>query len=1013
MLQIQRASAGSGKTYALAKRFIFNLLAFKNENNQWKLRNRKQIEDALTHILAITFTNKATNEMKTRIIENLSLIAKVSEGNIDENILKQTPYLEDLHKATNQEYQKIGKAAENALSIVLNNFSLFKISTIDSFFQEILRTFTYETNINESYQLEIDTGYVADAALDASFQELDLHPQNMGTASFWLKTLMQDEAQKSQKWNLFNKQNSSNSIYSKIKKSLAQLESENFKDIKKILDLYFDSAQNCIELTKLYNKLRTKGIKERKEHYDRIMQALKKIESLPNYLSYTPEQINKNFRSHITKLKELTLDKDYDFSFSNFVKAKSVFRPGYRDLDPVLDQAALDLYATLEGWNDLTQNSLYKNWKIYGRMLPYLGLIIEIRNFMSEFLDQNNLIKIGDTSYILKKIIGDEDAPFVYERLGNRIDNYLIDEFQDTSRMQWDVLYPLLKEGISKDNESLIIGDPKQSIYRFRNADHNLISYVVPQSFPDHKSAGFSKEDNTNWRSHTNIIKFNNYFFKALSIGVKNLSESKQASVVDFEDLYSNVVQHPHNQDGRGYVEINFISKPDIDESENLDEPEDELSVSRNWYDNIVLNRLGPLITSLIERGYNQKDIAILVNKNEKAQQIIKTLISYNNTLSVDKKKIEFISEESLLVSSSPAVEIIIGVLSKLNKPELKIPEKGNENTEEVVIKKRPYYNWVDIKLNFDLFCQKNQSNSKIENLICFLDNPDFEESIPGLLNQLPTPSLSSMVEAIIKSFLDESLLQSEGMYISTFQDLVTEFLAGHHNDPALFLEWWNVKSKKASVTSPDGIDAVQIMTIHKSKGLEFKCVIVPYAVEKFEADNDKEEWRWVKPFNIEGFNLPPILPVVTGRDLKNSSHERLYYEFYDQIITDKINLYYVAFTRAKNELYIFSKKNNAKSIYSIPSALELILKGKSVPVNFSEEEKNRIIDINNININLETDVISYGEPFSKEEIDEDKEKELFKVSRKQIPDIRFLDSYYINKRRPSLRSIASKSNER
>ena len=1008
MLKIQRASAGSGKTYALAKNYIQNLIGYKNNKKVWKLRNDRQIEDALNHILAITFTNKATNEMKQRIVKNLSLLSEAAHSPLSNKQIDKIPYLREFQNLFSSSIEEIGKASEYALKVILNNYSLFKISTIDSFFQEILRTFTYEANLNDSYQLEIDSSYVSDAAIDSTMQELDTHPSKMGNSTFWLKEIIRDEAKKSQKWNPFDKKPSSRSVYSNIRKTLTQLESEDFKEIKESLDNYFNHLGKKEQLPYLYSDFKNKASNEREVLLKKIYRLANDAEDLILKNNYSESQISKNFFTHLKAAKELKPEESFGYQFNKIEKDQSVFLKKYRIENHPLDRVAMEIYANLKEWNTPSPNSFFKNWKIYGELIPYLGLILEVRTFLSKVLESQNIIQLSDTSYILKKIIGNDDAPFVYERLGNKIDHYLIDEFQDTSRMQWDIIYPLLNESEAKGEESLIIGDPKQSIYRFRNADHTLITKVVPEAFPTHKAAGFSIEDNTNWRSHTKIVKFNNYFFKLLASLITELSY-KSGKPSDFNDLYSNVVQFPSNQEEKGYVEVRLYEKP-IEETEvsSYDSNSDD-EISKDWFESVALNNIGPLISSLLERGYHQKDIGILVNTNEKGKNVVEYLVRYNETLPPSSPKIDFISEESLLVSSSPAVELIIDVLKKIAQPGLffktQNEEQPEENLGEPGIKRRPYVKWNQMKVNYNIFSMQHSDLPAAQRIISFLDQKEFDDSISALLESLPTPSLTSIIESVTDIFLDEEMKRSEGLYISSLQDLVNEYCANHPNDPATFLEWWQSRGCRMSVSSPSGMNAVQIMTIHKSKGLEFKCVILPFVTDSFLPNANKEEWRWIMTTPLEGMELPPVLPIKTNSNLIGSNHEHFYKEYFDQVLTDKLNMFYVAFTRARNELYIFSKKPGRAS-QSISDYLHQILTGKFLRDDIiSEEEKISVISITDLNISDDNSLITLGIPLTSEEI----KKEYLKEINPDLPTTHYFKDYYINKQRPRLKSVVSR----
>lgn len=1036
MLKIQRASAGSGKTYTLAKNFILNLIAFVNPEGKWRLRNARQIEDGLKHILAITFTNKATNEMKQRIVNNLSLLSKVAYvAPVTPEILKDTPYLQEFHKITGASYQDIGKASEEALRNILNNYSQFRISTIDSFFQEILRTFAYEANLNDSFTLEIDSTFVTDSAIDASIRELDTDSSKSANFSYWMRTIIKEEAQKSQYWNPFNKRNSKKSVYRRIRETLTKLEREDFKEVKECLDSHFNKPGNIENLPRVYENLITKSDKEREDLLQNIKNKASELRQLIDTNGYTEEHLNRanNIYSHINTAlsakfkphgKPQAKKDPLSFSFNDYLKKESIFKVKFIKKGNPVDKAAMEFYNLVKEWQEPSPTSSFLICKIYAPLLPYLGLILEVRKYLSQVLERNNIIQLSDTSYILKKIIGEDDTPFVYERLGNRIDHYLIDEFQDTSKMQWEIIHPLLSESEAKGQDSLIIGDPKQSIYRFRNANHTLITKTVPNAFPNHIPAGFSEEDNTNWRSHTRVVKFNNFFFKNLASIITGISE-KRGIPTDFNDLYSNVVQTPGNKKGKGYVEIRAFEKPmDTEEEFEADFDEEAGQSQKNWFDEEALSNVGPLISSLLERGYNQKDIGILVNTNEKGKKVVQRLIDYNDSLPEDATKINFISEESLLVSSSRAVDIVIGVLEKLTYPGRFIKPSSTEpenkatvetsSTEDnpangVAQEKKKYegWKWNKIKLDYSLYSMHHQELEPAERIISFLNENKDEDSLKELMASLSVPSLTSLIETIIQVFLDEKLKNSEALYLTSLQDLVNEFSTSHINDPAVFLDWWKSRGNRMAVSTPEGSNAVQIMTIHKSKGLEFKCVILPFTTDSFSS-KDKAEWRWVETTATTlqtGIELPPILPVNTDSSLTGSVHEMYYREFEDQILTDKLNMFYVAFTRARNELYVFTKYPSKKG-QSISDFIKLMLFDGNVKTDiFSETEQMNSTTIDDLEINETEHIITLGEPLTSEEIESEHRKE----NEGKKPDVHYMEDYFINKSRPALRAIASK----
>ncbi|MDE6096151.1 MAG: UvrD-helicase domain-containing protein [Muribaculaceae bacterium] len=890
MLQLQRASAGSGKTFTLAKKFIWFLIAIKEDGKPWRLRTPREIADGLGRILAITFTNKATNEMKQRIVAKLADLSRAADEPVTNEMLSSVAYLKDFSSDLNVSPQNIGIACKEALSALLNDYSAFRVSTIDSFFQSILRTFAYESNLNDSYQVEIDSDYLATAAIDATLDTVDNRGQH-GSAAMWLRLLMDDAASTGSQWNVFQKSETPQSIYTRLRRSIQRLESEEFKGVRKELDGYFDTDNAEDPLAKAYITLKKEMEAPLKEALEEAQSQCSRLASLLRDAGINPkEDCQRWFDSHIKKLPLLRFNdqsskppfKPLAISDSKPLLKKGVSSP----LASEINRTAAIMYEAYSMWLEKKESNEWRHWCVYAPLLPYLGLLGEARNRMAEYLEANNMIQLGETNSMLKRIIGEDDTPFIYERLGTAINHYLIDEFQDTSRMQWDNLHPLLAENDSRGQDNLIIGDAKQSIYRFRNADPSLITTSVPEAFPRHVAAGMNRADNTNWRSDRRIVEFNNFFFKAL---VDKISELGKGTL-DFRNLYSNVAQYPSHREEKGYVEIRFLD-PDLpaDCSDEVKETEDS-----------PLSGIPPLIYSLLERGYNCRDIAILVDTNQLGKDVIASIVAFNASLPAGKPGIDFISEESLLVSSAEAVGIIISVLRKL------IWGCRRDTQEEV--SESVHHDWDDIRSNFSFYSLRHPEQSVAEQICGFLNEDSPEDAINRMLSTMQTVALPALVEAITENFIPVNLRRSQAVFIAALQDMVLEYCERYAADVASFLNWWDSKGKDRSISSPEGTDAVQIMTVHKSKGLEFKCVIMPSATASLTPLR-KSEWRWVRPAScFAGAGLPPFVPVETTSALEQTEHADIYRRYFDLYMMDRLNSIYVAFTRAVSELYIITR---------------------------------------------------------------------------------------------------------
>lgn len=999
MLQLQRASAGSGKTFTLAKKFIWFLITIKDSNSgDFRLRTEPEISEGISRILAITFTNKATAEMKQRIIDKLAALAETENAKITPKLISETDYLDEFASALKVPHKEIGRVCKIALSAILNQYSDFNVSTIDSFFQTVLRTFAYESNLNDSYQVEIDSEYIAAAVIDATLDEVNNSLSNKSHSSFWISLLMDDASdKKGAVWNVFQKNTKKDTIYSSLRSSLQKMESEDFKEIRTFLDKYIDTENGSGRLIEAYQRLRKDISDELKQAYDRMAALATEIEKLlaANGLA-AKEHCIRYFDTHLAKIHNFKYDvalpeKEY-FKPAKGVE-KSVLKKVSCPAEPTLTALAIEMYASYESWKSIFSSERHRLWGIYSATLPYFGLLLEARNKISSFLDSNNLIQLGETNSMLSRIIGDSDTPFIYERLGSTIDHYLIDEFQDTSRLQWDNLRKLLKESDSRGEDNLIIGDAKQSIYRFRNADPSLITDAVPDEFAESVYVcGMSKTDNTNWRSFKRIVEFNNYFFQALINEISAIQdeiytdadESTKNKKIDFKNLYSNVVQYPKKQDDAGYVEIRFFEAPKEEESDTYksdggshskNKTSKDGDEERNPEQGEALKDLGPLISSLLSRGYQQKDIAVLIDTKELGNAVIEAIIEYNSSLPQEVSKIEFISEDSLMISSSEAVGVIVGTLQKI--------AEGKSSKDDK---------------DFSFFALQHPELTPSQQFSEFIKIEKPIDAIKEMLHGMQTVALPSLVESIVENFVPEDLRRTQAVFIAAFQDLVLDYCERYASDVVSFLGWWKTRGVILSISTPEGTDAVSIMTIHKSKGLEFKCVILPYEAKGMTPSRLKKEWRWVKPSALfSDFDLPEFIPIETTDKLLDTEYADIYRKYSDMYMMDKLNSLYVAFTRAKCELYIFTKYTDAENKRSSHTSSAWFL--KEICTNMKEhlpEDTADLISPSLMNYDEPSRILSFGEKINPLP-EEDSAKPKDKTTDISLQETRVIREYGVN----------------
>ncbi|MDE6006994.1 MAG: UvrD-helicase domain-containing protein [Muribaculaceae bacterium] len=916
MLELYRASAGSGKTYTLAKKYIWYYLTIQPEGGQARLRTEAELADSARHILAVTFTNKATNEMQLRIVGALNDLATIRTKRIiteDGQIKEVLPdYMKDFSEELGVSIEEIARISGIGLSILLENYSDFNVSTIDSFFQTVLRTFAYESDLNDSYQVELDTEFLSQLGVDATLEEIDSNDKDSNT-KFWIRTLM--DRTEGRSWNIFTRNAGSSrgynteNPYKEFIDSVKKMENEEYKYIREDLEDYF--AKHGDDLVDLYKTLQKKYETPAKEAFKRMRRKVKEA-----YSSLPIDILESSSRSDLGKIPlyyrrlsgqdgTVKLKWSTPLSYSKFPEFNSAIleRKSWKmwSADNPSDsweteQQLEDVQSAVAEWTAITGTKEFRHWMLYASRLPYYALFSIVSRKRQEYLDENNAVELAETSMILRNVIGDNDTPFIYERLGTRLNHFLIDEFQDTSRMQWHNLSPLLRESLSRGNGNLIIGDAKQSIYRFRNADPSLITTEVPETFGTRvQEKGDDPSENTNYRSDLRIVQFNNSFFRYL---VETLDKERGAEEagkrISYRKLYNNVMQLPNKRAEAGFIEIVCP-----------DDKKDDAGVSA----------IPGLIRRLMKRGYRQSEIAVLVSRHTEGEMVIEAITGSNAEPENSDEPIRFVSEQSLKVASSKAVKIITGVLSNMargSNPEIRSGEDR---------RKKGVGNWHELASDFKYFSLNHPGLDNARLLDAYIESGANFNALSELLSELQSFAIPGVVEAVSATFLTDELRESDAVYIAAFQDLVLEYCENHPTDIGSFMKWWERRSRSASIASPEDSDSVQVITVHKAKGLQYECVILPFSNWNFgDGSSSHSEWRWVHPEVISHpeIPLPPYIPVETTSELEDTTHADLLETYYDQVSMDNLNAAYVAFTRAKKEMYIFSEMYSKKKEYGM-----------------------------------------------------------------------------------------------
>ena len=885
MITVYRASAGSGKTYTLTGEYL--KLLFSGPG-------------AFRRILAVTFTNKATDEMKTRIIEELY---NLSSG-------KTSDFIALLTKEFHLSEKQVRAQAKAILITILHDYSAFNISTIDSFFQQTMRAFAREIGLQGGYGLEMDQFLVLNEAIDSLLGSLD-KPENKELLG-WLISFAEDKVENGLSWNL--------------RKDMTQLAKELFKESFKVFEkeLQEDLADK-------------KSIQSYKEALYGIIRATESnakalgqrgVDLLEQY-ALKPNDFKGGANSSMFFLQRFALGimKPPSATFLSWVdnvegmftaKMNEELKAQITDVfNNGLNQCIADIIQFFE------QLTSYYTAKEIIRYYYTLGILNDISARIHTYRKDKNIMLIADTTELLNKVIDGSDAPFIYEKTGVSIDNYMIDEFQDTSGMQWENFRPLIKESLSNERFNLIVGDVKQSIYRFRSSDWTLLDTQVAKDFR-HEGV-VDKVLAENWRSCRCIVEFNNALFtKAPQILQEKLNAGLQASSLADEEqavinqkitqAYAKLYQHvpPKFQSQDGHVHIEFLEK----------------EKDSDWKDK-ALERLPHYLETLQDNGYALRDIAILVRTNNEGARVADTLLKYKIEYPSNQYRYDIISDEALFVASSSAVRFIITLLRYLLNP-------ADETAKQMAL-----YNYTILLAPVD-------QPSNISN---FEAIKSFPKAVSETLMILSKESLYEITEGLIRLFNAE-FKDSDQVFVQSFMDMILSFSQKESADLARFLNWWDEKGCTKTIITPDAQDAIRILTVHKSKGLGFKTVIIPFGDWTLESSAQNAPILWCHPTE-KPFNQLHLVPVKYGSSLGNTIFAREYYEEQLRAFIDNLNMLYVAFTRAKEELIVCAPRPKKEG--TLTGVADLIWGSVTTQGDESTEDGEPLVQLNSLFKNEES----------------------------------------------------------
>lgn len=832
---IYDASAGSGKTYTLVKEYLKIILSSPKN-------------DAYRNILAITFTNKAVHEMKSRIVGNLSEFAK------DEPSPKAVDLMEDLSRETGLSVIKIKTKSQQIIKHLIHNYAAFDISTIDKFTHKVIRAFAHDLNLPMTFEVTLDTENLLVEAVDAIIAQAGEDE----TLTKLLIDFTMEKTDDDKSWDVSREildtgrlvlnENNRNEILHFQNKTI-----EEFVEIKKKMQSL------CKELEDVNEGLAAKAI----ELIDKNGIDPKSFSrgTFPNHLQ--------SIRDGKFNPKNKTFHEFDDIAINKTAKDRDLIE----SIIPELLQILKEVYQNFE------KRDFYK---AFLKNITPLSLLNTVSNELAKIQSEQNILSISEFNAIIHREIQNQPAPFIYERLGERYRNFFIDEFQDTSEMQWQNLIPLIDNSLSglddlgNKGTLMIVGDPKQSIYRWRGGKAEQFIELSKEEVAFFHHEKKVKHLDTNYRSYSEVIEFNNAFFKLISGEFSN---------ADYKNLYENHSFQNSNSKKGGYVNISFL--PIIDKNEFADE--DDVVEKSDLYVLATLNT----IRDVVRQGFEYKDIVILTRKRDQG-------IAIANYLT--EQGVPLLSSETLMIQNASEVRLIIHLLRYLNNSS-DLESKANflhflASTKDLSM---PVHDFIAMGMN-------HRFEKEFEEwLLTFDVSFSFED--------VRKKSLYEAVEIIISKFI----LPSEGnAYVQFFLDIVLERDIRNQAGVADFLVFWDKNSDKFSIPSPEGNNAVRIMTIHKSKGLEFPVVIMPFADEDYNRKPKDKLW-----LDTEEIDLGVPKALVDNSSAVESFGESASAVFNlkkQEELLDNINVLYVALTRAEEQLYVISQSLKVKSDGEYPN---------------------------------------------------------------------------------------------
>lgn len=834
--QIYRSSAGSGKTRTLAKEYLKLALRFRS--------------DYFKHILAVTFTNKSTQEMKDRIMRYLDDFANGRANELAAELQSEL----GLDSSTFQSH------AREVQAEILHNYNEFSISTIDAFFQKVIRSFTREAGILGDYRLEVENDEVMEQVISNLISELGGSEQ----LTKWVVELALQNLENDRSWDM--------------RQSLATFSNEIFREeFKAIEENLAKVAQN-----KNFFPDTLKSLREKKYSFTKFVSS--RSQSLLNDIhskGFHAEDFKYSGGIHnfLEKLVDLNSVKDFnekekgsrvDNEFQSSKNWPAKDHPRTKEISKLADEKWIaQLNEILEFRKKNFEVAL--SAEVALNNFYAFGLLTDISRKLTEYKKENNLMLLADAPQFLNSIIDNSDTPFIYEKAGSFYKNFLIDEFQDTSGLQWKNFQPLLTNSLDSGYRSLIVGDVKQAVYRWRGGDQSLLQAANETIGIERTETNLLKK---NFRSTGEIIAFNNELFKTAAV-IASTETGLAISLNEFAD-----VEQEGTLPDRGFVQVKFV--------------EEDFLIK--WTDR-ALEQMVLHIEELQAKGVKPQDIALLVRKNDEGEKIISYLLERKNSENAKKGCVyDVVSSESLRIDTAASVNLVVAALTYLLNP------------MDDIARAQLAYEYA-----------RQQNLGKPLSDIFSSSNPAiFENTLPSefarrkiFLKKLP---LFELTESLIEIF-DLKQTPGELPYLLAFQDLVLEFAHRERNDLGAFLIWWQENKYKKSIVAPASADAMQLITVHKAKGLQFKYVVIPFCAWSMDHEPMRAPNLWVTSKESVFKNIGH-LPVKYSGTLRESLFANDYDTEHSRILLDNFNLLYVALTRAELGLFVVAPDSSVPRIF-------------------------------------------------------------------------------------------------